>query len=142
METKNNEIKNISLNEEKYILLDKPKFFNWKLNKTQNTITENKNLEDKNNIWLKNKNTNSTASTTQNSHNSELKQNNSNKNFRCFEKVPEETEWFYRYNRNCYIKSGILDEDELYFKEHIENLTKKNKFNFDDLKSSEKISIY
>ena len=140
METKNDK-KNFNLNKEKYILLEKPNFFNSKLNKTQISNIENKISENKNNIWLEQKNTNSTASTTQNSHNSDLKQNN-NKNFRCFEKDPDETEWFYRYGRNCYIKSGILDEDELFFKEHLENLTKKNKFNFDDLNSSEKISIY
>ena len=140
METKNDK-KNFNLNKEKYILLEKPNFFNSKLNKTQISNIENKLSENKNNIWLEQKNTNSTASTTQNSHNSDLKQNN-NKNFRCFEKDPDETEWFYRYGRNCYIKSGILDEDELFFKEHLENLTKKNKFNFDDLNSSEKISIY
>ena len=140
METKNDK-KNFNLNKEKYILLEKPNFFNSKLNKTQISNLDNKLSENKNNIWLEQKNTNSTASTTQNSHNSDLKQNN-NKNFRCFEKDPDETEWFYRYGRNCYIKSGILDEDELFFKEHLENLTKKNKFNFDDLNSSEKISIY
>ena len=140
METKNDK-KNFNLNKEKYILLEKPNFFNSKLNKTQISNIENKLSENKNNIWLEQKNTNSTASTTQNSHNSDLKQNN-NKNFRCFEKDPDETEWFYRYGRNCYIKSGILDEDELFFKEHLENLTKKNKFNFDALNSSEKISIY
>ena len=140
METKNDK-KNFNLNKEKYILLEKPNFFNSKLNKTQISNVENKISENKNNIWLEQKNTNSTASTTQNSHNSDLKQNN-NKNFRCFEKDPDETEWFYRYGRNCYIKSGILDEDELFFKEHLENLTKKNKFNFDELNSSEKISIY
>ena len=140
METKNDK-KNFNLNKEKYILLEKPNFFNSKLNKTQISNLDNKISENKNNIWLEQKNTNSTASTTQNSHNSDLKQNN-NKNFRCFEKDPDETEWFYRYGRNCYIKSGILDEDELFFKEHLENLTKKNKFNFDDLNSSEKISIY
>ena len=140
METKNDK-KNFNLNKEKYILLEKPKFFNSKLNKTQISNVENKISDNKNNIWLEQKNTTSTASTTQNSHNSDLKQNN-NKNFRCFEKDPDETEWFYRYGRNCYIKSGILDEDELFFKEHLENLTKKNKFNFDDLNSSEKISIY
>lgn len=61
--------------------------------------------------------------------------------YRTFEEDPNVTDWYYRYRRSGYIRQYILDEDEAFFKEHLEALQKKEKFNFTNL-SQETIKIY
>ena len=110
----------------KYILLEKPIFFNSKLNpKSQENISEtqaqNKNTENNNN------------------------QNNQNKSpqkYRTFLNDPNETAWHYRYERKGYTNPNLLQEDSLFFKEHIENLQKKSKFDFESLQKSNNIKVY
>ena len=110
----------------KYILLEKPIFFNSKLNpKSQENISEtqaqNKNTENNNN------------------------QNNQNKSpqkYRTFLNDPNETTWHYGYERKGYTNPNLLQEDSLFFKEHIENLQKKSKFDFESLQKSNNIKVY
>ena len=110
----------------KYILLEKPIFFNSKLNpKSQENISEtqaqNKNTENNNN------------------------QNNQNKSpqkYRTFLNDPNETAWHYRYERKGYTNPNLLQEDSSFFKEHIENLQKKSKFDFESLQKSNNIKVY
>ena len=61
--------------------------------------------------------------------------------YRTFDIDPSVTDWCSRYERNGYIKQYVLDEDEALFKEHIEALSRKEKFNFTNL-SQETIKIY
>ena len=103
--------------ESKYILLEKPMFFNSKLNqKSQENKSE-------------------TQTQNQNSQNQNIKniQNNSPQKYRTFLNDPNETAWHYRYERKGYTNSNLLQEDSLFFKEHIENLQKKSKFDFESL---------
>ena len=80
----------------KYILLEKPIFFNSKLNpKSQENISEtqaqNKNTENNNN------------------------QNNQNKSpqkYRTFLNDPNETAWHYRYERKGYTNPNLLQDQE------------------------------
>ena len=53
--------------------------------------------------------------------------------YRTFEEDPNVTDWYYRYGRSGYIRQYILDEDEAFFKEHLEALKKNEKFNFTSL---------
>ena len=61
--------------------------------------------------------------------------------FRTFKENPNVTEWYYRYGRPGFIRSSILEEDEVLFKEHNENLKQKQRFDFDNL-SHETIKIF
>ena len=61
--------------------------------------------------------------------------------FRVFKENPNVTEWYYRYGRPGFIRSSVLEEDELLFKEHLDNLKQKQKFDFDNL-SHETIRIF
>ena len=61
--------------------------------------------------------------------------------FRTFKENPNVTEWYYRYGRPGFIRSSILEEDEVLFQEHIENLKQKQRFDFDNL-SHETIKIF
>ena len=61
--------------------------------------------------------------------------------YRTFDIDPSITDWCSRYGRNGYIKQYVLDEDEALFKEHIEALARKEKFDFNNL-SQETIKIY
>ena len=110
----------------KYILLEKPIFFNSKLNpKSQENISEtqaqNKNTENNNN---------------------QNNQNKSSQKYRTFLNDPNETAWHYRYERKGYTNPNLLQEDSLFFKEHIENLQKKSKFDFESLQKSNNIKVY
>ena len=110
----------------KYILLEKPMFFNSKLNqKSQENKSE-------------------TQTQNQNSQNQNIKniQNNSSQKYRTFLNDPNETAWHYRYERKGYTNSNLLQEDSLFFKEHIENLQKKSKFDFESLQKSNNIKVY
>ena len=110
----------------KYILLEKPIFFNSKLNqKSQENKSE-------------------TQTQNQNSQNQNIKniQNNSPQKYRTFLNDPNETAWHYRYERKGYTNSNLLQEDSLFFKEHIENLQKKSKFDFESLQKSNNIKVY
>jgi len=110
----------------KYILLEKPMFFNSKLNqKSQENKSE-------------------TQTQNQNSQNQNIKniQNNSPQKYRTFLNDPNETAWHYRYERKGYTNSNLLQEDSLFFKEHIENLQKKSKFDFESLQKSNNIKVY
>ena len=110
----------------KYILLEKPMFFNSKLNqKSQENKSE-------------------TQTQNQNSQNQNIKniQNNSPQKYRTFLNDPNETAWHYRYERKGYTNSNLLQEDSLFYKEHIENLQKKSKFDFESLQKSNNIKVY
>ena len=108
----------------KYILLEKPIFFNSKLNpKSQDKISENQNKNSQN-------------------QNTQNIQNNSPQKYRTFLNDPNETSWHYRYERKGYTNPTLLQEDSLFFKEHIENLQKKSKFDFESLQKSNNIKVY
>ncbi len=108
----------------KYILLEKPRFFNSKLNpKSQDKISENQNKNSQN-------------------QNTQNIQNNSPQKYRTFLNDPNETSWHYRYERKGYTNPTLLQEDSLFFKEHIENLQKKSKFDFESLQKSNNIKVY
>ena len=146
MENKNNKNKK---EENKYVLLEKPMFFNSKLNKD-----ENKSLAQTNNY--KELNNNNSSISTNNKENSikddakqsnDKKENNSNINdkkespkkemkFRCFITDPNETKWCSRYGRPGYVKSSKNEEDEKFLKEHFKNLEKKEVFNFDSMEKN------
>ena len=146
MENRNNKNKK---EENKYVLLEKPMFFNSKLNKD-----ENKKLEQTNNY--KELDNNISSLTTNNKENSikdDTKQTNGNKTnnsnindkkespkkemkFRCFITDPNETKWCSRYGRPGYVKSSKNEEDEKYLKEHFKNLEKKEEFNFDSMEKN------
>ena len=134
----------------KYVLLEKPKFFNSKLNKNQSQSqqnnfkdininnSENKNnekeIEAKNEIKL-NKYYNS------NFIDKPKEQKNESK-FRCFIEDPNETKWASRYGRPGYVKSSKNEEDEKYINEHLKNLTKKDQFDFDLMEKNTHIHIF
>ena len=108
----------------KYILLEKPIFFNSKLNpKSQEKISETQNKNSQN-------------------QNTQNIQNNSPQKYRTFLNDPNETSWHYRYERKGYTNPTLLQEDSLFFKEHIENLQKKSKFDFESLQKSNNIKVY
>ena len=48
----------------------------------------------------------------------------------------------YGYERKGYSNPNLLQEDSLFFKEHIENLQKKSKFDFESLQKSNNIKVY
>ena len=108
----------------KYILLEKPIFFNSKLDpKSQEKISETQNKNSQN-------------------QNTQNIQNNSPQKYRTFLNDPNETSWHYRYERKGYTNPNLLQEDSLFFKEHIENLQKKSKFDFESLQKSNNIKVY
>ena len=108
--------------ESKYILLEKPMFFNSKLNQKKEDLTNEK-------------------KENQNFENPE-KKNNTPPKHRIFLKDPNETQWHYRYERKGYTNVNLLQEDSLFYKEHIENLKKKSNFDFESLQKSNEIKVY
>ena len=108
--------------ESKYILLEKPMFFNSKLNPKKEDLTNEK-------------------KENQNFQNPE-KKNNTPPKHRIFLKDPNETQWHYRYERKGYTNVNLLQEDSLFYKEHIENLKKKSNFDFESLQKSNEIKVY
>ena len=148
MENKNNKIKK---QDNKYVLLEKPMFFNSKLNNQENNINnEQKPYKDiNNNISIPSQN-------KDNNKKFEKKENASNKNndkykkespkkemkFRTFLSDPNETKWCSRYGRPDYIKYNRNEEDEKYFKEHLQNLEKKEAFDFNSMEKNGEIHIF
>ena len=148
MENKNNKIKK---QDNKYVLLEKPMFFNSKLNNQENSINnEQKPYKDiNNNISIPSQN-------KDNNKKFEKKENASNKNndkykkespkkemkFRTFLSDPNETKWCSRYGRPDYIKYNRNEEDEKYFKEHLQNLEKKEAFDFNSMEKNGEIHIF
>ena len=145
--------KNKNKKEEKYVLLEKPMFFNSKLNKDENKSTSEKNTYKNINIIQSNNNDNNKNGFKDN--NNEIKSNNeinniNNKNespkkemkFRCFMVDPNETKWCSRYGRPGYVKSSRNEEDEKYFKEHFKNLEKKEDFDFSSMEKNAEAHIF
>ena len=145
--------KNKNKKEEKYVLLEKPMFFNSKLNKDENKSTSEKNTYKDINIIQSNNNDNNQNGFKDN--NNEIKSNNeinniNNKNespkkemkFRCFMVDPNETKWCSRYGRPGYVKSSRNEEDEKYFKEHFKNLEKKEDFDFSSMEKNAEAHIF
>ena len=150
MENKNEKKKK----DNKYVLLEKPMFFNSKLNKDDNKTTNeditNKNINNNNSssISFKNQNILKTDNSTQ--KNDEIK-NNSNNNkesdkkemkFRCFKIDPNETKWCSRYGRPGFVKSSVNEEDEKYIKEYFKNLEKKEVFDFNSMEKNGETHIF
>ena len=123
----------------KYILLEKPMFFNSKLNKAQSQPLQN-NLNDINNNNPSNKDI----------AKDEIKKNNIDNNtnkepeskFRCFKVDPNETKWASRYGRPGYVKSSKNEEDEKYINEHLKTLEKKDQFDFNSMDKNTNIHIF
>ena len=145
--------KNKNKKEDKYVLLEKPMFFNSKLNKDENKSTSEKNTYKDINIIQSNNNDNNKNGFKDN--NNEIKSNNeinnnNNKNespkkemkFRCFMVDPNETKWCSRYGRPGYVKSSRNEEDEKYFKEHFKNLEKKEDFDFSSMEKNAEAHIF
>ena len=139
----------------KYVLLDKPMFFNSKLNKQENNISnENTILDAKNNILKPTQNKDKDITKIDNKKiNKEIyfnsKINNDKKEsprkemkFRCFMTDPNDTKWCSRYGRPDYIKYNRNEEDEKYFKEHFKNLEKKEAFDFNSMEKNAQIHIF
>ena len=123
----------------KYVLLEKPMFFNSKLNKAQSQPLQN-NLNDINNNNHSNKDI----------EKDEIKKNNVDNNtnkepeskFRCFKVDPNETKWASRYGRPGYVKSSKNEEDEKYINEHLKTLEKKDQFDFNSMDKNTNIHIF
>ena len=64
---------------------------------------------------------------------------NKTQQFRVFKELPGKNDFYYRYSRNGIIKSEIKEEDEILFKEHLENIKHKEEFEFN---KNNKIHIY
>ena len=143
-------------NNKKYVLLEKPMFFNSKLNKNQSESQPN-NFKDinvninKNNLPNKPKETKENEIKPNKYYNSKINNNINNdkppsqKNeskFRCFIEDPNETKWASRYGRPGYVKSSKNEEDLKYINEHIKNLEKKDQFDFDSMEKNNHIHIF
>ena len=116
----------------KYVLLEKPMFFNSKLNKDKeqssseqnnlkdiNTNNSSKQIPDKINIDKKKENKKSELNYVKNNNDNNININKESKptneiKFRCFEVDPNETKWASRYGRPGYVKSSKNEEDEKY----------------------------
>ena len=132
----------------KYVLLEKPMFYNSKLNKDDNkTGTENNTYKDinvnsslpsNNNINDNIKNENK----DKNNINSKKESPKKEMKFRCFMVDPNETEWCLRYGRPGFVKSSRNEEDEKYFKEHFNNLAKKEDFDFNSMGKNAEAHIF
>ena len=145
MENKSNKNKK---EDNKYVLLEKPMFFNSKLNNQENNLKKESNIqkENNNNDFSKNNNIQNNSKI----ENRELNQNNNNKRespkkemkFRCFMTNPNETKWCSRYGRPGFVKSSRNEEDEKYLKEHFNNLEKKETFDFNSMEKNGQTHIY
>ena len=144
----------------KYVLLEKPMFFNSKLNKDKeqssseqnnlkDIITNNssKQIPDKINIDKKKENKKSELNYVKNNNDNNININKESKptneiKFRCFEVDPNETKWASRYGRPGYVKSSKNEEDEKYINEHLKNLEKKDEFDFNAMEKNTHIHIF
>ena len=155
----NNEKKSKKQNN-KYVLLEKPMFFNSKLNKDKeqssseqnnlkdiNTNNSSKQIPDKINIDKKKENKKSELNYVKNNNDNNININKESKptneiKFRCFEVDPNETKWASRYGRPGYVKSSKNEEDEKYINEHLKNLEKKDEFDFNAMEKNTHIHIF
>ena len=154
----NNNSKNKKENN-KYVLLEKPMFFNSKLNKEANqTIDKSSNYKDlnTNNIPLSQNNKDNNIKSNEIKPKTENTINNNNNDindiqkdspkkemkFRCFKVDPNETKWCSRYGRPGFVKSSRNEEDEKYLKEHFQNLEKKEDFDFNSMEKNSQIHIF
>ena len=154
----NNNSKNKKENN-KYVLLEKPMFFNSKLNKEANqTIDKSSNYKDLNTnnipLFQNNKDNNiksneikpKTENTINNNNNdiNDIQKDSPKKEmkFRCFKVDPNETKWCSRYGRPGFVKSSRNEEDEKYLKEHFQNLEKKEDFDFNSMEKNSQIHIF
>ena len=152
MENKNNKDKK---QDNKYVLLEKPMFFNSKLNNQEKNINNEqksyKNINNNTSTSSQNKDNNKKIESKENA--SYKFYNNSNTNykkespkgemkFRTFLSDPNETKWCRRYGRPDYIKYNRNEEDEKYFKEHLQNLEKKEEFDFNSMEKNGEIHIF
>ena len=144
----------------KYVLLEKPMFFNSKLNKDKeqssseqnnlkdiNTNNSSKQIPDKINLDKKKENKKSELNYVKNNNDNNININKESKptneiKFRCFEVDPNETKWASRYGRPGYVKSSKNEEDEKYINEHLKNLEKKDEFDFNAMEKNTHIHIF
>jgi len=144
----------------KYVLLEKPMFFNSKLNKDKeqssseqnnlkdiNTNNSSKQIPDKINIDKKKENKKSELNYVKNNNDNNINIDKESKptneiKFRCFEVDPNETKWASRYGRPGYVKSSKNEEDEKYINEHLKNLEKKDEFDFNAMEKNTHIHIF
>ena len=136
----------------KYVLLEKPMFFNSKLNKDENKSTTEKNtykdininssLPSNNNNNYNNKNENKEVDNKINNNNEQKESPKKEMKFRCFMVDPNETKWCSRYGRPGFVKSSRNEEDEKYFKEHFNNLAKKEDFDFNSMGKNAEAHIF
>ena len=138
----------------KYVLLEKPMFFNSKLNKDQSSFQQN-NFKDININNSSKQNINKKEKEVKNEINKfelNINKNNININkdsepkkeiqFRRFEIDPNETKWASRYGRPGFVKSSKNEEDLKYINEHIQNLSKKDQFDFSTIEKNTHIHIF
>ena len=138
----------------KYVLLEKPMFFNSKLNKDQSSFQQN-NFKDININNTSKQNINKKEKEVKNEINKfelNINKNNININkdsepkkeiqFRRFEIDPNETKWASRYGRPGFVKSSKNEEDLKYINEHIQNLSKKDQFDFSTIEKNTHIHIF
>ena len=138
----------------KYVLLEKPMFFNSKLNKDQSSFQQN-NFKDININNSSKQNINKKEKEIKNEINKfelNINKNNININkdsepkkeiqFRRFEIDPNETKWASRYGRPGFVKSSKNEEDLKYINEHIQNLSKKDQFDFSTIEKNTHIHIF
>ena len=138
----------------KYVLLEKPMFFNSKLNKDQSSFQQN-NFKDININNSSKQNINKKEKEVKNEINKyelNINKNNININkdsepkkeiqFRRFEIDPNETKWASRYGRPGFVKSSKNEEDLKYINEHIQNLSKKEQFDFSTIEKNTHIHIF
>ena len=145
----------------KYVLLEKPMFFNSKLNKEQSSIQQNnfkditinnstKQYHDKKENEIKketnksefNANKNINKSININTNNNKESEPKKEIQFRRFEVDPNETKWASRYFRPGYVKSSINEEDLKYINEHIQNLSKKEQYDFSNIEKNTHVHIF
>ena len=144
----------------KYVLLEKPMFFNSKLNKDKeqssseqnnlkdiNTNNSSKQIPDEINIDKKKENKKSELNYVKNNNDNNININKESKptneiKFRCFEVDPNETKWASRYGRPGYVKSSKNEEDEKYINEHLKNLEKKDEYDFNAMEKNTHIHIF
>ena len=144
----------------KYVLLEKPMFFNSKLKQEANQSKEpinnfkdinidtnlnnniNPNLSNLDNKDINRSNNNNINSKKEYKNDYITKENPKNEmKFRCFKEDPNETKWCSRYGRPSFVKSRN-EVDEKYFMEHFQNLEKKEKFDFDSMEKNGQAHIF
>ena len=142
MENKNSTNKK---EDNKYVLLEKPMFFNSKLNNKENNLKNESNFQNccnNNNSSIKVQNNMENGNKEFNINNNKKESPKKESKFRCFMTNPNETKWCSRYGRPGYVKSSRNEEDEKYLKEHFNNLEKKEAFDFNSMEKNGQIHIF